>query len=172
MNKNSTDDLIEHYSFYDINWYFIDTFNRICVVASGGGILPQYIINHIDKNDAIHKMVLELNENYDIGRNELINIKSIQLEVKNVLDNYFSEFEKLARKGLYVYDRFNINDPEDQYYWLVAYPIYDTTRDKYPLTSEELKLFPRIGNNIINRNNNSFSQKNFEKINFMSFIFE
>lgn len=166
MNNNSINDLIDHSSFFDINWYFTDRFNRVCVVASGGGILPRYILNHTDNNDTIHKMVLELNENYRIRRNEFI-----YLGENNDYEMYFSDFEKLARRGLYVYDRVNIDDPEDQYYWLVAYPIYDTTKDKSPFTSEQLKLFPEIENTIIKRSNDYFSDKNFEKIKFIEFEF-
>lgn len=150
----------EHY-FLDINWYFADYFNRLCVVASGGGILPDFLLDKESRNNNFHEMVMDLPELFKIKRNEnaFENINGIDSSVN--LDEYFSDFESLARKGFYVYDKVDINNTNDLKYILVAYPIYNTNIDPYPVDPNNLELIPKLNYPLISRTNSSFSRSNF-----------
>lgn len=150
----------EHY-FLDINWYFTDYFNRLCVVASGGGILPNFLLDKESRNNDFHEIVMDLPEQFKIERNENA-IQNIVDSDSNVnLDEYFSDFESLARKGFYVYDKVEINDDNDLNYILVAYPIYNTNVDPYPVDPNNLELIPKLNYALISRTNSSFGRSNF-----------
>lgn len=76
MNKYTQEEAYQ----YDINWYFADNYNRLCVVASGGGRLPKFMLNEqtefseISNNDQIHNVVYALPEMYEIkGMKEYMN---------------------------------------------------------------------------------------------------
>lgn len=141
----------------DINWYFIDRFKHICVAISAGGFLPQIINENEEKNDQFHKIINLLPERFESIRNKAM-IKRIQgIESDEEIETYFSNFEILARKGLFVFDRHQINDSNDPNYFLVAYPKYDTKIDEFPLKKDDLLLIPRIKQTISKRIINPFN---------------
>lgn len=145
----------------DINIYFRDKCGNICVVASGGGDLPQYLLENeelfrrnleLDKfvcsldfrvkiwNNPVIPDILKyqyLSDNIDYSRlsdnidysklyMELINSnRAPEYDVKDFPD-YFYSFNVLAKKGLYVYDKLNINDSDDSNYVLISKPIKDS----------------------------------------------
>jgi hypothetical protein len=133
--------LEEQYSL-DINWYFTDRYNRLCVATSAGGKLPTIIAENEKKNSQFHKVVIDLPEKFEIQRN-----LSLKNEVQGVyqenFDSYFRDFEILARKGFYVFDRFNLSESEDTRYNLVVYPLYNPSLDSYPIDKTQLELIPR-----------------------------
>lgn len=147
----------------DINWYFADHYNRICIAASAGGLLPKQITENDEDNEQFHKIVSNLPLRFEVARNE--NIRSLiqGIESQN-LEDYFQDFEKLASRGLYVFDKLKLDNPEDGFYILVAYPIYNTTTDSYPLDKKNLSLIPKIKRAIISRRFQKLSQSNFKPI--------
>lgn len=153
--------LIDEQFFLDINWYFADHFNRLCVVASGGGILPNFLSEEQSKNDEFHEIILDLEERFVSQRNEnAINI-IVDLNSNENLDQYFADFESFAKKGFYVYDKIDLNNAEDSNYLLVAYPIYNTETDSFPINIKHLDLIPKLKDPLISRTNRSFSSQNF-----------
>lgn len=65
----------------DINIYFKDEFNRLCILASAGGTLPKYLLsdNGIDinpdtfqENNNTNSLVYKLPKKFQIGRNPLL----------------------------------------------------------------------------------------------------
>lgn len=97
----------------DISWFFVDINNQIGFVASGGGKLPNSIANSsYDYNLSLYFNKLPDSNNYELG-------KTIQ---KNNLSQYYS-FIQLAKKGLYCFDKTNLNDHDDTNYHLVVKPI-------------------------------------------------
>jgi len=163
------DIIFEEAFFLDINWYFSDTYKRLCVVASGGGLLPFFLQNQDNKNNEFHAIVYELPERFNSERNQNILEAITDLKEDN-LDQYFQDFDSLAKKGFFVYDKININNTEDSKYVLVTYPIYDTETDSYPISLENLNLIPKTKGTIISRNNDSFSKTNFEPIDLIDYI--
>ncbi len=153
----------------DINWYFLDLFNRICIAASAGGTLPKVIAENDENNDRFHKTIMNLPSRYKVARNENI-LDSIKGIKSDNLDDYFKDFESLASRGLYVYDKINIETPEDGNYLLVAYPIYNTKTDAVPLASENLRLIPRLNRTIIVRFNQEVKSSSFNPINLVEIV--
>lgn len=152
----------------DINWYFADRYNRLCVAASAGGVLPETIIEKDDSNEEFHGIVMELPERFKPARNENA-LEFIQGINRQDFDLYFQDFEALASRGFYVFDRINLKVPEDGEYILVAYPIYDTRTDDFPIDKKHLSLIPKTNGPIISRlnqqvKNTSFDPKNLNKI--------
>lgn len=148
----------------DINWYFVDYYNRICIAASAGGLLPKPITENDEGNEQFHKIVSDLPLRFEVARNENI-LNQIQgIESQN-LEDYFQDFEKLASRGLYVFDKLKLASPEDGFYILVAYPIYNTERDSYPLDKKKLSLVPKTRQAIISRRFQKVNPSSFNPIN-------
>ena len=155
--------------FLDINWYFSDFFNRLCVVASGGGKLPKFLFDEENQNNEFNNIVNELPERFESARNENILDFIIDLEIDK-LNQYFENFDSLARKGFYVYDKINLSNSEQTDYILVAYPIYNSGTDSFPINPKNLKRIPKITQALISRTNESFSNENFEIIDLISLL--
>lgn len=154
--------LDDQYAF-DINWYFADLYNRLCVAASAGSILPKIIVERDKDNDQFHSIVLEQTQKFKIERNP--NIQSIINGInRENIDTYIEDFEALARRGFFVFDKVNMQKQENGKYVLVTYPIYDTSIDPYPIDRRQLSLIPKIKRAIISRTNTSFSNRNFNPI--------
>ncbi|RYE38380.1 MAG: hypothetical protein EOP48_27185 [Sphingobacteriales bacterium] len=159
----------EEIYFNDINWYFADKFNRICIAASAGGAIPQSIMANNVQNDLFHQTVMEMPVLFNTQRNPGA-VEFLQGIDSNNLDRYFENFESLAGRGLYAYDRVDLEVPESGIYLLIAYPIYDTNNDNFPFNSEELRLIPKIDNTIIHRRYQQVLPVSFEQNDLIKFI--
>ncbi|MFV8271262.1 hypothetical protein ACNQGP_15185 [Flavobacterium sp. GT2N3] len=162
-------DFSEEQFFLDINYYFADYYKRLCVVTSGGGVLPKFLFEQENRNDEFHNIVDELPERFNSGRNENVSEFIIDLETDNK-SQYFQDFDSLAKKGFHVYDKINLSNPEDTNYLLVAYPKYNTLTDSFPIKPEDLDLIPKIRQGIIFRTNSNFSSTNFRPIDLVSLL--
>lgn len=169
MINSDNIDFDEHY-FIDLNWYFADRLNRICIVASAGGILPDFLTDDRSRNDEFHQLVMDLEERYGAGRNERAIDIIIDLNLNEDIDDYFRDFESLARKGLYVYDKVDINDSKASKYILVCYPLYDTEKDRFPFDPNILNIIPKLKEALISRTNTSFSSDNFDPIEIIQIV--
>lgn len=159
---------LEQYTL-DINWYFTDHYNRICIAASAGGLLPKPIIENDEGNEQFHKIVTELPIRFKVTRNENI-LGQIQGINNQNLESYFQDFEALAGRGLYVFDKLKLDDPEDGFYLLVAYPNYNTDTDSFPVDKEKLSLIPKIKEVIISRRNQQLADSNFTPIELVQIL--
>lgn len=159
---------IDQYTL-DINWYFTDRYNRICIAASAGGLLPRPIIENDERNDQFHKIIIELPIRFTVIRNQNI-LNQIQGVNSQSLELYFQDFERLAGRGLYVFDKLNLDEPEDGLYLLVAYPIYNSNIDSYPIDKKHLSLIPKTKQSLITRRNQKVAESNFKPINLIQFL--
>lgn len=162
-------DFLEEQFFLDINWYFADRYNRLCAVASGGGILPRFLFEQQNQNDEFHNIVNELPERFENRRNENVLEFIEDLETDN-LNQYFQDFDSLAKKGFYVYDKTNLSNSEETNYVLVAYPIYNSETDPFPINPDELDMIAKITQPLISRTNEKFSERNFRIIDLVSLL--
>lgn len=153
----------------DINWYFTDYYNRICIAASAGGLLPKPIIENDEGNEQFHRIVNELPIRFKVTRNENI-LEQLQGIDSQGIDEYFQDFEALAGRGLYVFDKMNLDDPEDGFYLLVAYPNYDTNVDSFPVDKDKLSLIPKTNQSIILRRNQIVLDSNFIPIDLLEIL--
>ena len=153
----------------DINWYFTDRFNRICIGASAGGLLPNPITENNEGNEQFHQIVNELPIRFKVTRNENI-LEQLQGISSENLDIYFRDFEALAGRGLYAFDKLKLEDPEDGFYLLVAYPNYNTHTDGFPVDKEKLSLIPKTRRSIISRRNQQVADSNFRPIDLVQIL--
>lgn len=127
----------------DLNWYFIDHYYHPCHVASGGGLLPKIMIENDRNNNNLNRAVLEIQGNYEIERNPKA-VGIIQQQGVQNIEGYFRDFETMARRGFFSFDKYDLTDPEDKRYFLVAYPKYVDYQDSYPIEDKFIKKIPRL----------------------------
>ncbi|MEI1692349.1 hypothetical protein [Acinetobacter nosocomialis] len=88
--------------------------------------------------------------------------------------DYFSNFDDLASKGFFVYDKLNINYPEDDNFILVSYPIYDNNniehRNFYNEIRSYLEFSPKLRVPIIERYSNTIHKNSFKTINLIELL--
>jgi hypothetical protein len=145
---------------YDLNWYFIDFWKRIIHVSSAGGILPEVIARNDQNNDKFHEAVFDLEPQYQTVRNGSAIEMLRQRNIENI-DLYFEYFESFARKGLYSFDKFDLTNPQDSRYMLMAYPVYNPYEDDYPLPDETIKLVERCKATVQYNYKNPIDLKNY-----------
>ncbi|MGZ7882410.1 hypothetical protein [Acinetobacter soli] len=215
----------------DINIYFIDKFNRLCVLASAGGTLPQYLLteNELNTNSLsfllnreINNNIYRLPKNFSTRRNPILpsilkyqypnsnndNFNSndnedynfttrydselsrlIKEGISTELDDseysdYFSTFDDLAARGFFVYDKLNINHPEDDNFVLVSYPIIDKYNyknheykkmtnnflEKFPVLTSWKSSLPKLNIPLTIESKGNFRHEIFERLNLIKLI--
>lgn len=208
----------------DINIYFKDQFNRLCILASAGGTLPKYLLNEngldinqdtFEKNNKTNSLVYKLPPKFKIGRNPILpsilrfqypdiettdndqdelnsnedysftiryNLEFLELTNEKILANsensefldYFLTFDDLAARGFFVYDKLNINHPEDDTFVLVSYPIYDNKNPDHRKWFNKVKSCmpsaPELDIPIIERFSNNIEKDSFKDLNLIEII--
>lgn len=143
MDQN---DIRNNYMHYDMDWFIKDTSsNKYIHVASGGGVLPEVILETIndEHGDSKYERDLRRIRKIPIPQQEKISLEALYAYCNNnnnfvsintdyyerILKNtpekrerYFASFVLMALKGFYSFDKSNINDSDDTYYHLVAWP--------------------------------------------------
>ena len=107
----------------EIEWYICDKNNSIAVFASAGGYIPENLLGAIDFFLSFSE---NIRESRIISKDIFINknISSILgIDDKKSLKRYLEDFIYLAERGLYVYDKTNIEEQFDDKYHLVASPL-------------------------------------------------
>ena len=208
----------------DINIFFKDKYERLCILASAGGILPKYLLDEngqdlspekILENNRLNNIIYEIPKNFITGRNPLLpsilkhqypdidiaeefldesdinedfnfstryNIELSNFINENSFNNneslefsdYFFTFDDLASRGFFVYDKLNINHPEDDAFILVSYPIYDTSNPIHTRYYNQIKssIGPilKLNTPIIDRYSNNLNKSSFRELNLIELI--
>lgn len=128
----------------DIDW-FVRINGRCIHGASGGGILPEVIINNKHVNEEIGDMVAENKYMLPMSQIEInpnlksfLNLEDKKEDIRSLLENlnikfedpidtyireiYVTSYVEYARKGFWSFDKTYTNIFEDGYYHLVAWP--------------------------------------------------
>lgn len=127
-------EIVEQFAF-DFDWFFLDKSDHLCHVASASGRLPNGVSEmQVEELQRMSTLVRQLPERFDYEINPLLEgIKSFDNETQRF--DYISDFVEFAKRGLYSFDKSNINNFEDNNYHLVAYP-----KDKVTLGSPYFSL--------------------------------
>lgn len=106
----------------DIDWFIQDSQLINIHAASAGRNIPDIIIQNNILNEDLLNQFLNLPKKYEkIETNP--NLQNMGIENTK---EYLSDFIDMAQKGFYSFDKTNINNPDDDRYHLVAYPVnYD-----------------------------------------------
>lgn len=108
-----------YYEAYDIDWFFLDKNDLIGFIASGGGRVPLHIENTDNYNlREYFNLAPNIDQNVEIHKN----IKSILGANNKELNNFFSDFVFIAKKGIYCFDKTILNDFSDTSYHKVIEP--------------------------------------------------
>ena len=110
----------------DIDWFFTNN-HQIAFVASGGGRLPNSIVN-LSESRLLSSFFRRLPVTSDVVINPLLN--NIKGFVAN--DQYLSDFIYMAKRGLFSFDKSVLNDFLDCNYHLVAKPIISLNLELIP----------------------------------------
>ncbi|RWW99609.1 hypothetical protein [Flavobacterium cerinum] len=125
-------------STLDLDIFFTDN-KKLIHLASGGGILPDNLIETDAYNDDILKLIPSLNTEFEIEINP--NLSEILNLIENGLENYLAGFIEIAKKGFYTYDRSNIGQFNDTTFHLVAKPKTDLNLNEF---IEENEIFKTL----------------------------
>ncbi len=100
----------------DIDWFFVDANNEIGFVASGGGKLPNSIADKDYRYDlGSYFRGLSDTSNYELNNDLVIVDQTEKLK-------QYSDFISLAKKGLYCFDKTDLNNFDDTRYDLIVKP--------------------------------------------------
>lgn len=123
---------------------------------------------------------LDDSENYDfttrynIEFSLLTNDKILTESENTEFSDYFFTFDDLAARGFFVYDKLNINHPEDDTFVLVSYPIYDKNNNdhkknyKAPLSC--MSSAPRLNIPIVDKKSSKIYRKSFNRLNLIELL--
>jgi hypothetical protein len=101
----------------DIDWFFTNNYN-VVFVASGGGKLPQSVVQSI----ADSEILLAFFKSLPIISEVIIN-PNLDKIISNVDEYYLADFTYFSKRGLFSFDKTHLNDFLDPSYHLVAKPI-------------------------------------------------
>ncbi|WP_123911571.1 hypothetical protein [Chryseobacterium sp. G0162] len=114
----------------DIDWFFTDG-NHIGFVASGAGKLPETVAQSSENNEKLISYFRDLPEISDVVINSELDSLLVKIFGSGANERYLQDFVSMTKKGLYSFDKTNLNNFLDPHYHLVASP-------KTPLKLKEL----------------------------------
>ncbi|OTG78837.1 hypothetical protein B9T23_01855 [Acinetobacter terrae] len=111
---------------------------------------------------------------YNHEFSQLTNDKILNESVTTEFSDYFFTFDDLAARGFFVYDKLNINHPEDDTFVLVSYPIYDKDnyehKENYKEPLSSMTSAPRLNIPIIDRKFNKIYRKSFNSLDLINIL--
>lgn len=151
----------------DLDW-FVQVNNRCIHAASGGGIIPNIVIQNDEKNMEIRNRVIgEPSKNYKFELNphlrNILNLEDRKEDIAFLLSTlgiefgddpiqvyidkvYVNSFVEFAKKGFWSFDKTNVQNYSDRMYHLVARPVYSHHMAVYSIegsslyTNEKIKI--------------------------------
>jgi len=124
----------------DINWFFTSG-NKIGFVASAAGKLPGSVAYLDEKLELLWSYFKDLPETSEV----LINPELEAVKNTVITNDYIEDFNYMAKRGLYTFDKTIVNNFFDTNYHLVAKPTKPLSLDTLP---EE--IFTLISNILYN----------------------
>jgi len=108
----------------DIDWFVSDEKFINIHAASGGGIIPNIIIQNNDLNEYNLNVALQAPQIFDNNEIELNPFlqEYIQLEKEEELEYYLSDFKDMAKRGFFSFDKTHLGLRDNGLYHLVASP--------------------------------------------------
>lgn len=115
----------------DIDWFFLHE-NYIGFVASGAGRLPKTVAKSSENNEKLISYFRSLPEISDVVINPELDSLLIKIFGSGADERYLQDFVSMTKKGLYSFDKTNLNNFLDYNYHLVASPAKPLTMDNLP----------------------------------------
>lgn len=133
---------------FDIDWFLIDMNSNIAVFSAGGGFMPNFIESNVEVHLSFTEYIHDfkgLSNGFHINPEleSFVNMNEIfPLNGKSKVDTYISYFSKLSSKGLYSFDKTDLENLDDDRYHLVTSPIKKLKAEELP--NDFGNLIPRI----------------------------
>ncbi|ASZ09872.1 hypothetical protein KTO58_26570 [Chitinophaga pendula] len=107
----------------DIDWYFTDASGKIAIVASAGGMLPDVVVNNMEKLKGMIKYFRSL----PVLSNEILIEERVVQEISGHSEEqkkaYLRDVHYMVSRGFYYFDKEVLNNYYDLRYYLKASPI-------------------------------------------------
>ncbi|MGG1921898.1 hypothetical protein [Chryseobacterium cucumeris] len=131
----------------DIDWFFTDG-KYISFVASGGGKLPETVANSEVNNKKLVSYFKGLPKISDPIVNPLLNELLTRIFGSGANERYLRDFIYFTQRGLYSFDKTNLNDFIDNQYHLVTTPINPLEIIDLPPDILDILMQTKIEDNI------------------------
>jgi hypothetical protein len=109
-------------SWIDIDWYFMDKFGKVAIVASAGGLLPDPIANDMNKLKSMTTYFLSLPVISNDVYIEKYALDKIAKYTRQQKDAYLEDVYFMVSRGFYYFDKVELNNYVDFKYQLKATP--------------------------------------------------
>ena len=122
-SKEEIEKKVGNESWLDTDWYFVDKNGKVAVVASAGGLLPDLVANDIEglKKIITHFRSLPVISNeIEIVEKVLSYARGLQADGKKA---YLQDLHFMSGKGLYYFDKVEVNNFYDFRYYLKSRPV-------------------------------------------------
>jgi hypothetical protein len=106
----------------DIDWFFTDG-KHIGFVASGAGKLSETVAGSAEDNKQLVSYVRSLPKTSDIIVNPFLDDLLTEISRSGANDRYLKDFIYFTQKGLFSFDKTNLNNFTDHHYHLVTTPV-------------------------------------------------
>ncbi|WP_160711443.1 hypothetical protein [Chitinophaga solisilvae] len=107
----------------DTDWFFLDNYGHIAVVASAGGLLPESVSADMEKL----KKMISFFRSLPVLSNDIILEEDVLQKIGNFSDkgkeNYLKDLYFMASRGFYYFDKVILNEYTDFRYFLKAKPV-------------------------------------------------
>jgi len=112
----------------DIDWFFTNG-HDIAFVASGGGRLPISVAKSFKNN----KLLASFFNSLPVISEVIINPNLNKIITNSVNGQYLADFELMAKKGFYTFDKTVLNNFSDSSYHLVFKPVNPIKVQQMPI---------------------------------------
>lgn len=130
----------------DTDWYFMDKFGKIAIVASAGGLLPDPIAADMDRLErmiAYFRSLPVLSNEITIEEHILERVENYAKEQR---DAYLKDLYFMASRGFYYFDKIELNNYFDFRYELKAKPSVP-----FIINSNDSSIYEILPNIVVGR---------------------
>jgi len=131
----------------DTDWFFTHE-NHICFVASGAGKLPETVAKSSENNEKLISYFRDLPEISDVVINPKLDSLLVKIFGSGADERYLQDFVSMTKKGLYSFDKTNLNNFLDYDYHLLASPMKPLTLNDLPQNILDILMQTKYPYNI------------------------
>lgn len=146
--------------------------NHLIHIATAGAKLPEELASLDEMIINNKSLIFDIKNNVEITINPYLD-ELLQFESTREKDLYLTDFKRISSKGIITFDKTIVEDSDDPYYHVVAWPNFNNMFDNYKILPIETPDFisRRIEENILNNiEDSNRSGKNFNKFELLKKI--
>ena len=125
----------------DYNWFLSDKYGNISILASAGGFIPSFIYEQINMHEKLSLYIMSVPDMCEVKVSTCPNI-ILEKDANGQTDKYVESFSRFSRKGVFAYDKHDLEDLFDDKYNLVVTPEKKLKIESLPL--DFFNFIPKI----------------------------